>query len=68
MTFEELLQRAVEGMPDEGLVTFPVSWLRAQLNERSTADLTVEELAAQLGRAPSTVRTWLGAGRVPGKA
>jgi excisionase family DNA binding protein len=30
------------------------------------ADLTVEELAAELRRGPSTVRGWLGAGEFPG--
>lgn len=66
----ERLARIVDEMPKEGSVTLPVAWLREQLEdadpEHRIADLTVGEVADELGRAPSTIRGWLGAGELRG--
>lgn len=65
MSAPELL-RAISGLPDEALV--PVGWIRGRLGARGEVevDLTVEQVAAELSRAPSTVRGWLGAGELAG--
>ncbi len=63
------LAMAVEGIPDGGSVTLPVAWLRERLEgaeEDVVVDLTVEQVSEKLGRSPSTVRNWLGAGEIPG--
>ena len=66
------LRDALRGLPSETLL--PVHWIRAQLedepDDRSpvapAAGWTVEALADALGKAPSTVRTWVNAGELPG--
>ena len=66
--------KILEGMPDGAAVTLPVQWLRAQLvddgkdaaAEDSIADLSVSEVAAELGRSPATIRSWCSAGEIPG--
>ena len=65
------LALAVEGVPDGGSVTLPVTWLRERLRldgpeENVVVDLTVEQAAKKLGRSPSTVRNWLAAEEIPG--
>lgn len=61
---------ALDGLPDGALV--PVGWIRDQLRsepadeEDGVADLTVQEVADELDRAPSTVRGWLGEGELDG--
>jgi len=61
---------ALDALPDESLV--PVGFVREAIAEARAgsgdglADLTVEDVAAVLGRAPSTIRTWLGAGELDG--
>lgn len=70
---EEALSRILEGLPPGSAVSLPVDWLRAQLRAVEepllqvdpVADLTVKELADELGRSVSTVRTWLSAGLIP---
>lgn len=48
----------------------PVEWVRGLMEEEPPedegVDLTVHDVAALLDRAPSTIRTWCGAGRFPG--
>ena len=65
------LTQLLAGLPPDALV--PVHWVRAHLEEEvegtaapSGVDLTVEDVARRLGRGASTVRTWLGAGRLQG--
>ncbi len=60
------LRDAIAALPDDAMV--PVGWIREQLGagDDRLADLTVEEAAAELGRAPSTVRGWLGSGELRG--
>jgi excisionase family DNA binding protein len=69
------LDAMVRALPPGASVTLPVDWLRSELavtelQEQPTAgrlsDFTVQEVADELGRAPSTVRTWLGAGELEG--
>jgi len=61
---------ALDALPAEALV--PVGFVREALAEARAAtgdglvDLTVEDVAGVLGRAPSTIRTWLGAGQLEG--
>lgn len=64
------LRDALDGLPDSALV--PVGWIREQLHsepadeDQGVADLTVQEVADELDRAPSTVRGWLGEGELDG--
>lgn len=68
--------RAIAGLPDGCAVIIPVGVLRAWVDAdrpdagdadgRRIADLTCAEAAAELGRRPSTVRTWCASGRIPG--
>ena len=69
MTLEKKIAAMIEHLP-EGVesVTFSTDWLRAELDIGSDvlADLTVEEAAEKLKKAPSTVRAWLIAGELRG--
>lgn len=61
------LGRALEPLPDE--VTVPVRWVRALLGSPQaevSVDLTLEEVAEQVGRAVSTVRGWCASGELRG--
>ncbi len=60
------LRDAIAALPDEAMV--PVGWIREQLGagDDRLADLTVEEAAEKLKKAPSTVRAWLIAGELRG--
>lgn len=73
MNLADRLQKAVQGVPDEGAITLPAGVLRQWIQEADggpsegaaegrgepVADLTVPELADELGRSESTVRGWL---------
>jgi len=58
----------LQGLPDDALM--PVGWIRERLGSDTgpdpVADLTVGEVAEELGRQPSTVRGWLGSGDLDG--
>jgi hypothetical protein len=68
MSLAARLRQALAPIPDGS--TVPVSWVRGLIEEHGDrdvdVDLTVADVATMLGRAPSTVRTWCGAGRFPG--
>lgn len=60
------LRQALDPLPDEA--TVPVRWIRELLGSVGTSSLvdsTVGDVAAAVGRAPSTVRGWCRAGRLP---
>lgn len=62
------LRDALADLPDGAMV--PVGWIREQLGteaeETRIADLSVQEVADELDRAPSTIRGWLGEGTLDG--
>lgn len=68
------LARAIEGLPDDAELTLRVGWIRAQLggpaptngSRPACRDLTAAQVAEELERAPSTVRTWLQSGALEG--
>lgn len=65
MDLHTRLRKALDPLPDGALV--PVSWLQGFLEEEEgdrLGDYTVEEVGQVLDRAPSTVRTWIGQGRL----
>lgn len=71
MSLHTLLKTMVQGMPPGSSITLPTDWLSRQIDEAErpagTDDLlTVEDVAARLGRAASTVRGWCGQGVIPG--
>lgn len=73
MNVADRLRQAVDGLPDEGAVTLPVEAVRRWLEEADdapsngdgagkgapVADLTVAELAEELDKSESTVRSWM---------
>lgn len=73
MSLLEVLAAMIEPMPEGSSVTLPVEWIRRHFEEdggistaeEPIADLTANEFAELLGRKPSTIRGWLGAGEIP---
>jgi predicted DNA-binding transcriptional regulator AlpA len=71
------LRTIADALPPGSSVTLEGAWLRAQLEEAGNAedheeptghglgDLTVEQVAQELGRSGSTVRGWLAAAEFP---
>ncbi|MQA92209.1 MAG: helix-turn-helix domain-containing protein [Gemmatimonas sp.] len=71
------LRTIADALPPGSSVTLEGGWLRAQLEEvengstqhkaanHRLADLTVEQVAEELGRSGSTVRGWLAAAEFP---
>ncbi len=70
MDLRSRLRAIVAPLPPGAAVTLPVevvrTWLEVEGVGDTPVDLTVQEVGDLLGRAPSTVRTWCGAGRLPG--
>lgn len=73
LTLRSRVDRAIDGLPEGSLVTFPVAALRKWLDQERTlapddalVDMTVVDVAERLGRSPSTVRGWCGSGALPG--
>jgi excisionase family DNA binding protein len=74
MSFLDRLRALRDALPSQGSVTFTRADLDALLSEGESgtavpadplADFTVERLAVELGRSPSTVRGWRLAGEFP---
>ncbi len=80
MTLQDRLRRIVEPLPPGAAVTLPADVLREWLDgepgtggqagdgvsQEPLVDLTVEDVAKLVGRAPSTVRWWCQKGTLPG--
>lgn len=73
MTLAERLRALADALPsDASSVTLTRADLLALAGDDATAierpvrDLTVEDVAAEVGRSPSTVRSWLIAGDLDG--
>lgn len=70
MTNRDALAAMVADLDDRQAVSVPVRWLRELLVSSAVTEgpdlLTVADVAKHYGRAPSTVRGWLEAGRLPG--
>jgi excisionase family DNA binding protein len=67
MTLATRIRQALAPIPRGSLV--PVDYVRELLDQHDApegVDLTVQDVATMLERAPSTIRTWCGAGRLPG--
>ena len=71
MSLSDRLRALVAAAPPSA--TVPVSWIADVLEQETagagadvTADLRLEDVAAQLERAVSTVRTWCQQQRIPG--
>lgn len=61
------LRKALGPIPSGSNI--PVDWVRTLIDEAGGSegvDLTVQEAATLLDRAPSTLRTWCAADQVPG--
>jgi excisionase family DNA binding protein len=61
LSLRDRLRRIVEALPPGAAATLPRDTLAEWIGEtepRPLADLTVPEVAAIVGRAPSTVRGW----------
>jgi excisionase family DNA binding protein len=70
MTLLERLRAMVEAAPPGSLVSIPRDWLADELQLSSPpavdGDLTISQVSARIGRAPSTVRGWLERGELNG--
>ncbi len=62
MSIEDRLRQIVTALPEQASVTLPVlvvkGWLDMEADD-PLADLTVADVAEQLGRSPGTVRDWI---------
>ena len=67
MSIEDRLRRIVTALPEQASVTLPVvlvkEWLDLEADD-PLADLTVADVALQLGRSPGTVRDWIRRGEL----
>ena len=71
MCLVDRLRTIIDGMPDGGSVSLPVTWLRDQLAQEGDGPgvgrlLTLGEAGAIVGRSASTVRTWANSGQLEG--
>ena len=67
MSIEDRLRQIVTALPEQASVTLPVllvkEWLEVEADD-PLADLTVADVAEQLGRSPGTVRDWIRRGEL----
>ncbi len=67
MSLEDRLRRIVTALPEQASVTLPVvlvkEWLDLEADD-PLADLTVANVALQLGRSRGTVRDWIRRGEL----
>ena len=65
MSIEDRLRQIVTALPEQASVTLPVlvvkEWLEVEADD-PLADVTVADVAGQLGRSPGTVRDWIRSG------
>ncbi len=65
MSIEDRLRQIVTALPEQASVTLPVvvvkEWLDLEVDD-PLADLTVADVALQLGRSRGTVRNWIRVG------
>ena len=71
MSLIDRLRAIIDGMPDGGSVSLPVTWLRDLLDAEGDAPgigrlLTLDEAGEVVGRSPGTVRTWANSGQLEG--
>ncbi len=71
MGLVDRLKAIIEGMPDGGSVSLPVTWLRDLLDAEGDSPgtgrlLTLEEAGDIVGRSAGTVRTWANSGQLEG--
>ncbi len=67
MTLEDRLGQMVTGLPNEASIMLPVAVVRGWLDGEADdfiADLTVAQVAAQVGRSPGRVREWIRSGEL----
>ena len=67
MSIEDRLRQIVTALPEQANVTLPVvlvkEWLEVEADD-PLADLTVADVAEQLGRSPGTIRDWIRRGEL----
>lgn len=68
---EQQIRAMVDAMPPGSSITLPVDWVRCQLElepaeNKIAGDLTVSDVARELGRKPNTVRDWVRSGQLRG--
>ncbi len=67
MSIEDRLRQIVTALPEQASVTLPVvlvkEWLDLEVDD-PLADLTVADVALQLGRSRGTVRDWIRRGEL----
>ena len=71
MGLVDRLLAVIDGMPDGGSVSLPVTWLRDLLDAEGESSgvgrlLTLEEAGELVGRSSSTIRTWANSGQLDG--
>ena len=71
MALVDRLKAVIDGMPDDGSVSLPVTWLRGLLDAEGDSPgtgrlLTLQEAGYIVGRSAGTVRTWANSGQLEG--
>ena len=67
MKLSDRLTRMIDGMPDGASIILSVKDVKGWLSDNGSGldhDLTVEEVGKFFDRSPTTIRTWIRAGRL----